>query len=169
MPTTSTPGAPATSARHHPSEDRLTGVIGDLVSVNSRLTRLAASATGSTESPALWRTISVLRDLGPMRLGELARESRVTQPTMTKIVRALDERGWIRRIADADDARAWLISADPRGLAALDAWRTEVVAALTPMFDDLDDEELATLATAAEILRRRLERSRNAASTGIVA
>ncbi|WP_203230798.1 LemA family protein, partial [Agromyces humi] len=78
-------------------------VLGDLVSVNHRITRLAASVTGSTESPAVWRTLSVLRDLGPMRLGELARVSRVSQPTMTKLVHTLDERGWIRRIADVSD------------------------------------------------------------------
>lgn len=137
-------------------------VIGDLVSVNHRLTRLAATVTGNTESPAVWRTISVLRDLGPMRLGELAKVSRVTQPTMTKLVHALDDRGWIRRIVDRDDARAMLISADPRGLAALDAWRSELANSLAPTFADLDDDELQTLATAVEIVRTRLERSRAA-------
>ncbi|SIO29872.1 MarR family winged helix-turn-helix transcriptional regulator [Agromyces cerinus] len=149
-------------------------VIGDLVSVNHRLTRLAATVTGNTESPAVWRTLSVLRDLGPMRLGELAKVSRVTQPTMTKLVHALDERGWIRRIVDRDDARAMLISADPHGIAALDAWRIELANSLTPTFADLDDDELETLASAVEIVRTRLERSRAAlveaaASTGHVA
>jgi DNA-binding MarR family transcriptional regulator len=144
-------------------------VLGDLVSVNHRITRLAASVTGSTESPAVWRTLSVLRDLGPMRLGELARVSRVSQPTMTKLVHTLDERGWIRRIADVSDARAWLISADPRGLVALAAWREELVSALQPTFADLDDDEIATLAAAVEIVRTRIERAREAASTGVVA
>jgi DNA-binding MarR family transcriptional regulator len=144
-------------------------VIGDLVSVNHRVTRLAATATGNTESPAVWRTLSVLRDLGPMRLGELAKVSRVTQPTMTKLVHALDERGWIRRIVDRGDARAMLISADPRGLAALDAWRGELADALTPTFADLDDRELETLAAAVAIMRTRLERAHDAASAGVVA
>ena len=144
-------------------------VLGDLVSVNHRITRLAASVTGSTESPAVWRTLSVLRDLGPMRLGELARVSRVSQPTMTKLVHTLDERGWIRRIADVSDARAWLISADPRGLAALAGCREELAAALTPTFADLGPDELATLAAAVEIVRTRLEQAREAASTGVVA
>ncbi|GAA1523544.1 DNA-binding MarR family transcriptional regulator [Agromyces terreus] len=148
---------------------QLRTVLGDLVSVNSRLTRLAASASGNTESPAIWRTIAVLRDLGPMRLGELARVSRVSQPTMTKLVRALDERGWVRRIADAGDARAWLISADPSGIAALDAWREEIAAVLEPTFDDLSDDEVATLAASVEIVRSRLERARAARMAGDVA
>ena len=150
-------------------ELQLHSVLGDLVSVNHRLTRLAASVTGSTESPAVWRTLAVLRDLGPMRLGELARVSRVSQPTMTKLVHTLDERGWIRRIVDARDSRAWLISADPTGLAALDAWREELAAALEPTFADLADAELATLAAAVDIVRGRLERARAAASTGAAA
>lgn len=141
-------------------------VLGELISVNNRLTRLAASVSGNAESPAIWRTISVLRDLGPMRLGELARVSRVSQPTMTKLVHTLDERGWVRRIADAGDARAWLISADPSGVAALTAWRDEITAALEPTFDDLSDDELATLAASVEIVRGRLERAREALREG---
>lgn len=137
-------------------------VLGDLVSVNHRLTRLAATVTGNTESPAVWRTISVLRDLGPMRLGELARVSRVTQPTMTKLVHALGERGWVASIADPSDARAMLVSADPRGLAALEAWRGELANSLAPTFDDLEAGELDTIAAAVEIVRTRLERARAA-------
>ncbi|PWC03578.1 MarR family winged helix-turn-helix transcriptional regulator [Agromyces badenianii] len=151
------------------TQHELPTVLGDLVFVTHRLTRLAAAVTGSTESPAVWRTLGVLRDLGPMRLGELARVSRVTQPTTTKIVNALDERGWIRRIADSSDARAWLISADQRGLAALDAWRAELGRALAPTFADLDDAELDILADVVEIVRARLERAGDAASTGVVA
>lgn len=144
-------------------------LIGGLVSVNHRLTRLAAAATPSAESPAVWRTLAVLRDLGPLRLGELARVSRVSQPTMTKLVHALDERGWIRRIADAHDARAWLISADPQGLAALDAWREELSAAMAPYFADLAVDERETLARAVGIVRTRLERADDAARNGATA
>lgn len=147
----------------------LTDLIGGLVSVNHRLTRLAAASTSSTESPAVWRTLAVLRDLGPMRLGELARVSRVSQPTMTKLVHSLDERGWIRRIADANDARAWLISADPKGLAALDAWRDELAGEMAPYFADLDDDEREVLARAVAIVRTRIERADDAARDGVTA
>lgn len=152
MPITTRPDALATPA----SESTLHHLLGELVSLNNRLTRIAAQATGSTESPGVWRTLVVLRDLGPMRVGELARASRVSQPTMTKILHALDERGWIRRIADDGDARAWTISADPAGLAALADWRAQVAAALAPRFADLDEAELATIAHAVELVRSRI-------------
>lgn len=151
------------------NHEALAELIGELVSVNHRLTRLAATATGSTESPAIWRTLGVLRDLGPMRLGELARVSRVSQPTMTKLVNALDERGWVRRIADDQDARAWLISADRRGLAALAAWRAELAGQLAPRFADLDDHETAALERAVAIVRERLDRADAELSAGAVA
>ncbi|QAY72110.1 MarR family transcriptional regulator [Agromyces protaetiae] len=149
--------------------DELAALIGELVSVNHRLTRLAATALEQTESPAIWRTLSVLRDLGPMRLGALAKASRVAQPTMTKLVNTLDERGWIRRIADAGDARAWLISADPHGLAALEAWRIELSRELAPRFADLDSDELVTLEHALGILRSRLDRADADVRAGAVA
>jgi len=84
-------------------------------------------------------------------------------------VSALHERGWIRRIADPSDARAWLISADQHGIAALDAWHAELVGALAPAFAHLDRDELATLARAVEIVRAQLERVRDAATTGAAA
>lgn len=154
-----------------PSSDELRTLIGDLVSLSHRLTRLAATATGSAESPAVWRTLSVLRDHGPLRLGELARASRVSQPTMTKLVQTLAERDWIRRIADRDDARAWLISADARGLRALDDWRDELAGELAPRFADLAPDEVAALVRSTELIRERLERADADAerSTGAVA
>ncbi|WP_395244321.1 MarR family winged helix-turn-helix transcriptional regulator [Agromyces sp. MMS24-K17] len=152
-----------------PSTDELRTLIGDLVSLSHRLTRLAATATGSAESPAVWRTLSVLRDQGPLRLGELAKASRVSQPTMTKLIHTLDERDWIRRIADRDDARAWLISAHPKGLAALEAWRDELAGQLAPRFADLEPDEVAALVRSTEVIRERLERADAAESTGAVA
>ncbi|MGX5697424.1 MarR family winged helix-turn-helix transcriptional regulator [Agromyces soli] len=137
----------------------LPGLIGELVAVNTRLVRVAASATGSEESPAVWRTLGVLRDLGPMRLGELARISRVTQPTMTKLVNALEERGWVRRDADPADGRAMLVAADRAGLDALAAWRVELTGVLAPAFADLEPADVEALARTVAVLRERLARA----------
>jgi DNA-binding MarR family transcriptional regulator len=142
-----------------PETPELHKVLGDLVVASHRLTRLAARVTGSTESPATWRTLSVLQSSGPMRLGELASNSRVSQPTMTKIVRNLVESEWVKRIADAEDARAWQIALTPKGAAALQAWRDELSAALVPMFSDLSEEELDAMRCTVEIIGSRVELS----------
>jgi DNA-binding MarR family transcriptional regulator len=131
-------------------------ILGELVAVNNRLTRVAARAAGGTESPAVWRTLSVLEATGPIRLGELALNSRVSQPTATKLVAGLAERGWVERYDDPTDARASRIAATAAGLAAKAAWRDELADALVPLFDGLSGEEIRTLAQAVGIVRDRM-------------
>ncbi|MDY0913952.1 MarR family winged helix-turn-helix transcriptional regulator [Rathayibacter festucae] len=139
-----------------PSEVSLSELLSDFVSVTHRITRLAAQATDNQESQAVWRTLSVLLSMGPMRLGELATQSRVSQPTMTKIVKNLVDAGWLDRIADPADARAWQIRLAPDGAAALSAWRTQLGDALTPIFADLRPEDRRVLERAVEIMHERL-------------
>lgn len=145
---------------------QLRQTLGDLVVASHRLTRLAARVTGNTESPATWRTLSVLQSAGPMRLGELAAQSRVSQPTMTKIVRNLVESEWVKRIADTDDARAWQIAITARGADALQAWRDALSDALVPMFADLTEDELAAMRCTVEVIASRAELS-TAASAAV--
>lgn len=142
-----------------PETPELHQILGDLVVAAHRLTRLAARVTGSTESPATWRTLSVLQTVGPMRLGELAEHSRVSQPTMTKIVRNLVDAEWVKRIADTADARAWQIAITGKGADALQTWRDELSAALVPMFADLGDDELAAMRATVEIIGSRVDLS----------
>ncbi|WP_345763652.1 MarR family winged helix-turn-helix transcriptional regulator [Diaminobutyricibacter sp. McL0608] len=139
------------------TDAELQRILVDLVVTSHRLARLAARVTGSTESPAIWRTLSVLTSSGPLRLGELASHSRVSQPTMTKIVRNLVETEWVKRIADSDDARAWQIAITAKGAGALEDWRDQMSKALLPMFADLSDDEVDSLRHAVEIIGSRVE------------
>jgi DNA-binding MarR family transcriptional regulator len=132
-------------------------ILGDLVAVNHRLTRVAARAAGGTESPAVWRTLSALEAAGPLRLGELATNSRVSQPTATKLVAGLVERGWAERHDDPTDARASRIAATAAGLAAKAAWRDELAGALVPLFAGLSDDDVGTLERAVSIVRARMD------------
>ncbi len=129
----------------------------------NRLTRVAAQATGSTTPAAVWRTLSILASDGSYRIGDLARVSRVTQPTMTKLVQNLAETELIYRIADVADSRAWQIAITDKGTKALDAWRTELGAALRPMFADLTAEETSILERAVAILEARTNFTRKVA------
>lgn len=128
-----------------------------------RLTRVAAQSTGDRTSPAVWRTLSILESDGPLRLGELAAASRVAQPTMSKLVQGLAADEWIRRIADVEDARSWLIATTPKGRRALEDWLETVTAAASGLFTDVSDDEWEVLARAAEILDRGLDSKRVAA------
>lgn len=144
-------------------------ILGDLVSVNHRLTRVAARAARGTESPAVWRTLSVLRSTGAIRLGELADLSRVSQPTMTKLVANLATRGWVDRQSDPADARVSRTVITPAGEAALGAWRTELADALLPYFADLPAADVETLERAVGILRDRVQATEQAATAPALA
>jgi len=130
-------------------------ILSGLVTVTHRITRIAATSTGDSTSPAIWRTLGVLGTEGPMRLGQLAVASRVSQPTMTKLIAGLVENEWVKRIADSSDARAWQIAIAPKGDTALSEWRTRIGVAMEPFFADTTDEEREILARAVEIIAQR--------------
>jgi len=133
-----------------------TDILETLLVSNHRLTRLAAQSTGSAVSSAVWSTLSVLITDGPHRIGDLARAARISQPGMSKVLTGLVEEEWVRRIADVDDSRAWLIAIAPRGEAALAGWRAELADALQPIFAGASDEEWDVLEKAATIMSNRV-------------
>jgi DNA-binding MarR family transcriptional regulator len=131
-------------------------ILESLLVSNHRLTRLGASITGSNTPSAQWRTLSILSNEGPLRVGALAAASRISQPGMTKLLPQLVEEELVYRIADVADSRAWLIAVTDKGRVALEEWRRQLALALEPMFGDLSTREWSTLATAAGILQERL-------------
>lgn len=123
------------------------------------LTRLAALETANDTPAAQWRTLTILRDNGPLRIGELARLSRVTQPGMTRLVGSMVEQGLLTRTTDAADSRATVVEATPLGLEALHTWLLHLTSALAPRFEDLTEQEWEALRTTARVLTRNLDRA----------
>ena len=82
----------------------------------------------------------------------------MTQPAITLLVNRLEERGWVKRIADPSDGRAVLVSLTPVGEAVFEQLRAEYRALLHEEMAMLDDSEVETLAAAVEILDKLIER-----------
>ena len=122
------------------------------------LTRVAALQTANETPAAQWRTLTILRDNGPLRLGELARLSRVTQPGMTRLVGQMAELGLVERTTDAADSRATVVSVTALGLEALQTWLLQLTTALAPHFEDLDEHEWEALRITARVLSRKIGR-----------
>jgi DNA-binding MarR family transcriptional regulator len=139
-------------------EDEVARLLVRLINISNRLGRYAAHATGERTSPATWRALSVLQEKGPLRLGVLAENCRVRQPTMTVIVESLLSSGHVLRRPDPDDGRAQLHELTAAGEAALEDWRSRVGAALVPLFDDLTGDERALLSDSVRLLDERLRR-----------
>jgi DNA-binding MarR family transcriptional regulator len=116
------------------------------------LTRLAAIETKNDTPAAQWRTLKLLREYGPQRLGDLATLSRVSQPGMTRLVGQLASAGLVARDSDAADARVQRISVTPAGERALDAWIEQLRDALAPHVVQLDDATWHAISVAADAL-----------------
>lgn len=120
------------------------------------LTRIASIDTHTDAPAARWRTLTLLRDHGPQRLGDLATLSRVTQPGMTRLIGQMDASGLVTRSAHPDDSRVSVVSATTAGLDALARWYELFRDALAPYVADLSDEEWEAVGTTAAALGTRV-------------
>lgn len=94
---------------------------------------------------------------GSKRITELAELEGLAQPTMTLLVKRLEERGWVERHRDAADGRAVLVSLTAAGTAALEQTRAGYRAALHGHLRSMTDAEVAALTTATEALGSLIE------------
>ena len=94
----------------------------------------------------------------PHRITELAAREGITQPAVTQLVNRLERHGWVERRTDARDGRAVLVALTDDGRDTLDRVRAEYRALLHEEVTALDDDEVATLAAAVDILDRLIER-----------
>lgn len=141
-----------------------TEMLAALLVAAHRLTRIAARTTGNTTPSALWNTLSILTTDGDLRIGELAAAARVTQPSMTKVVRQLEEEQLVERIADPTDSRAALVRVTPEGIRKLESWRITLATALAPMFEGLNRADRTALTQAVKIITARTATDRIATS-----
>ena len=96
--------------------------------------------------------LSVLVFGGARTLGELAAAEQVTPPSMTRIVRNLEADGMVERETDAADRRVVRVRATERGRSILLEGRRRRVADLAARLEALEDDDLETLARAAELI-----------------
>lgn len=104
--------------------------------------------------------LSVIVFAGPLTLGELAAAEQVRPPTMTRIVRALEARGLVRREGDVADRRVVRLRATPKGIALLQEGRRRRVQVLAEPLGQIPAHDFETLRHATDVLSgvvRRLE------------
>lgn len=120
-----------------------------------RRVRVADSASGLS-APKL-SALSVLAFAGPQSLSALARAEQVRAPTMSKLVADLEAEGLVVKKADRADRRGVRIEVTSRGRSVMEEGRKRRLALLRKGVARLDAEELATLASAAELMLRVAE------------
>ena len=138
------------SSAHHEAADKLHSA-----SIHV-LRRVAREDPASGLSPARLSALSVLVFGGPRTLGELAAAEHVRPPTMTNIVRGLEEAGLVRRDADPSDGRVARVSATARGARVLQRARRRRIENLAERLESLSPQEVARIREAADLVERAL-------------
>ena len=122
----------------------------------ARVTQLLRANARSRSGVAALLTLRRLDDEGPLRITDLAAAELVAQPTMTGIVRRLEQDGLVARTPDPLDARASRIALTVAGRDELAAVRSARAAVLQERLDRLDDDARAALAAALDPLDQLL-------------
>lgn len=129
-------------------------VAGDLFLACGRLTRAAARLNRTGDPSAGWRAMAILDESGPLRISEFATLDRCSQPTATTMIKKLEEAGYVRRTADPEDGRAWLVSITPGGRARLADLRAQTTELLSRRLTDQQDVSREELVAALHVLTR---------------
>jgi len=140
-----------TSATSIARSGQLDYVASELLPRAALLTRLLVRQLGGELS----RTeIGLLRTLssGPRRITELAELEGLAQPTITILIKQLEEQGLVTRTRRSGDGRVVLVDLTESGSAALEEFRARLRAVVGGYLAEISDEQVDALAAATETL-----------------
>jgi len=108
-------------------------------------------------TPTQLAALSTIGKTGPMRLGDLAAAEGIAPSTLTRLVTALEDIGYVRRCADPSDARASTLTITPGGQEALERIRAENTLMLTASLELLTPDQRSALAAALPVIEQLAE------------
>jgi DNA-binding MarR family transcriptional regulator len=108
-------------------------------------------------TPTQLAALATVGHSGPMRLGDLAAAEGIAPSTLTRLVTALEDSGYVRRCADPSDARASTLAITAHGQDALERIRVESTLALAASMQLLAPAQRAVLADALPVLEQLAE------------
>lgn len=105
-------------------------------------------------TPTQLAALSTIGKTGPLRLGDLAAAEGIAPSTLTRLVTALEDSGYVQRTADPSDARASTLAITAHGMEALERIRAENTLMLTASLELLTPEQRSALAAALPVLEQ---------------
>jgi DNA-binding MarR family transcriptional regulator len=138
----------------------LSGLAARLRLVITRTARRLRQEAGTDLGPSQTSALASIERHGPLTPSELARIERIQRPTATRIIARLEEAELVERVADPTDRRSFTVAINADGLALMNKLRTRKNAYLSRRLRGLDEDDLATLDRAAEVLEGLLEGER---------
>jgi DNA-binding MarR family transcriptional regulator len=101
--------------------------------------------------------LATLADNGPQRISSLADIEGLAQPTVTLLVRRLEDRGWVERQRFAKDGRVVLVSLTQPGRDALEAVRSHYRTLVRDALDTLTADQVEALRRASGALEALMD------------
>ena len=137
-------------------EDAVEQVASTLLPQASLLARLVAKRACWTLTRSEGSVLSTLSE-APQRITTLAELEGLAQPTVTIMVKRLEERGWVARDRVSGDGRVVLVSITTEGREALEGFREQYRTLLREQMETMDDDQIAELVRATEALAAMVE------------
>lgn len=116
--------------------------------------RLRAQRVGEDVTLTQTAALSTLYKCGPLTPGQLAAKEGVQPPSMTRVIAALEEMGFVERSPHPTDGRQAIVELSDDGLAYVKKAISVREAWLDRQLAELGEEELEVLSRAAEIIDR---------------
>ena len=145
--------APATAQPGTPEPDTAVDVARLRVAI-ARLSRRLRRHELAGLTPTQLSALATVERAGPLRLGDLAAAEGIAPSTLTRLVTALEERGYVDRGPVPGDARASTLAITPAGHTVLERIRQESTTVLADSLRTLSDGQLAALAAALPALEQ---------------
>jgi DNA-binding MarR family transcriptional regulator len=123
----------------------------------TRMARRLRQEAGTDMGPSQVAALATVERHGPVSPSELAELERIKRPTVTRIVRHLEEGGLVERVDHPADGRSSILSITAEGRALLKRLRQRKTAYLAKRLSSMDAEDRRTLERAAELLEGMLE------------
>lgn len=124
----------------------------DLRLVIGRLTRSIRQHNTGGLTPSQVSALAAIEELGPIRISELAAHESVGAPVATRITTSLEELGFIKRLQDPQDKRAWLVELTSAGRKVLKTLWEGRTAGINQRIQLLSKSEFAALNAALPVL-----------------
>jgi DNA-binding MarR family transcriptional regulator len=141
-----------TSAQPRKRKNHVDYIAEHLPSRSGSLVRLLIKQVRNREiSRTELEVLSILTE-GPRSISELTELEGIAQPTMTLLVKRLQEKRWVRREGLPDDGRVVLVSLTETGSAAQQKFRKQFLEAMRADLQELSDQQLQALSVATETL-----------------
>ena len=134
------------------TSDEGADVAGRLSTVLGLLIRLLRRQAPAEVGPGSLAALATLVRSGPMRQGDLAAREGVAPPTLTRMVAALEESGYVVRRSDDQDRRAVLVSVTEDGARVVRAARAARAVVLRDRLERLAPGQAQALLAALPAL-----------------